>query len=342
MKVLARIFRSLLVFLSIPWGVGSAQTDAMKLGPFERTRPRTLSVPMGEETFAEYDALNGSIGLAQQCSEITNSFWVEVEKRGECIRYYSGGWSEDNSTAIVYFPGDAILRNSKAVRFIGKSYLGKSPASITSDMYEWSEKASVPVVFLARPGLYGSSGDHNQRRHKREVDLMNGALDQLKQRYGIKRFILAGQSGGGHIVASLLTQRKDIKAVVISSGLLAVKRVTEIWDRRRSVPGPLLHDIDAFYDPVDEIQLISNTPAPIIWVLSDPEDLVIPFSTQLFYVRKLKAAGFNPYHIYVRAGDRQHHGLYKQAELTSALIAQGKTPRQIMAALQAMDLEQIE
>ncbi len=342
MKFLARLARSILLSLSLPWGVGSAQAEGLKLGPFERTKPRALSVPKGEQHFFEYDALNGAQSSQQQCAEIANSVWVEVDGKGDCIRYYPGGLSGADSIVIVYFPGDAILRNSKAVRFISETYLSKSPASITSDMNSWANQAGVPAIFIARPGLYGSSGDHNQRRYKREIDVMNGALDQLKKRYGIQRFILAGQSGGGHIVASILTQRSDIKAAVISSGLVSVKRVTEVWDRRRSVPGALLHDIDAFYDPVDEIKFIQSNPAPAIWVLSDPEDLVVPFSTQLFYVRKLRAAGFKPYHIYVRAEDRKHHGLYKHAQLTSALIAKGNTPRQIIAALQAMDLEQVE
>jgi len=342
MKLLARFARSLLACLSISWGTSSAHTEGLKLGPFERTKPRVMSVPVGDQTFDEYDALNGSISSTKQCADIADSFWVDVDGKGDCIRFYSAGWGQQNETAIVYFPGDAILRNTKAVRFIGETYLEKSPASVLAEMRDWNAEAGVPVSLMARPGLYGSSGDHNQRRYKREVDLMDNALDQLKARYSIRRFILAGQSGGGHIVASLLNRRTDIEAAVISSGLLAVKRVTEIWDRRRSVPGALLHDIDAFLDPIDGVQSISKDPPPAIWILSDPEDQVIPFSTQLFYVRKLKAAGFRPYHIYARSEDRQHHGLFRQAQLTSSLIARGQAPRQIIEALQAMDLERIE
>jgi dienelactone hydrolase len=46
---------------------------------------------------------------------------------------------------------------------------------------------------------------------------INAALDVLKQQWSIKEFVIAGQSGGGHVTASLLTMRNDIVCAVPTS-----------------------------------------------------------------------------------------------------------------------------
>ncbi len=264
------LIRSALVFLSLPWGLNDALSADPRLGPFEKPRPRPLTVPLGNETFDRYEALNGSFSSPQQCESIPGALWIDADGKGECIRYYPQGLQASNALVLVYFGGDVILRTPKAVRFVSGLYAAQSPQSIGADMAAWSEQAREPVVFLARPGIYGSSGDHNLRRTPREVALMNGALDALKARFDVKAFILAGQSGGGHIAASLVNRRDDIAAVFISSGLLSVKRVMRAWENRRSIPGRLLYDAAAFYDPIEDIANIRRGPPPEIYVVSDP------------------------------------------------------------------------
>lgn len=344
MKTLKYLLHSLLVFLSIPWGVGSAQTAGLKLGPFEKTRPREMSVPQVDETFSEYDALHGSASTPEQCAGIPGAFWIGTNGEGVCIRTYSAGLpaAQPTSKAIVYLHGDAILRSRRAVRTIGLSYLRRSPSSVLEDVRSWHEEAGVPVIFVARPGLYGSSGDHNRRRLPEEIDVVDAALDRLRERHGLQSFILTGQSGGGHLAAALVNRRNDVEAAVISSGLLSVSRVMAVWDRRRTIPGWLIQDSDNFYDPIDEIEKIPPGLAGSLYILSDPEDHVIPFATQLHYVRRLRAAGLEPHHFYVTADDPNRHGLYSQARQTASMIAKGASPRDVLQRLQAFELERLD
>lgn len=338
-----RIVRWILLALAIPGASQSALADAPRLGPFELPKPRELTVFRDDETFSPYEALNGSLTSPEACAAVPHGLWIEVDGKGDCIRYYpqalNGG---ENKTALVYFGGDVMLRNSKGVRFITDSYIRQSPATIAAEMTDWAQQAGHPVIFMARPGIYGSSGDHNKRRHLREIMLMDRALDLIREKHNISSFILTGHSAGGQIVAGLINRRTDISAVVITSGLVSVKQVSSFWERRRRISGKLLYNSAKFYDPVDEINRIQTDPRPDIYVLSDPEDRTVPFFSQLFYVRRLRAAGFEPHHIYVQATDRQRHILAYHGRLAAALIAQGRSQTEIRRAVHEMELEQFK
>ncbi|MFK3781712.1 alpha/beta hydrolase family protein [Agrobacterium sp. NPDC089420] len=337
------IARWILLALAIPGASQSALADAPRLGPFELPKPSELSVFLNDQAFSPYEALNGSFTSAEGCAAIPNGLWIEMDGKGDCIRYYPQALADgENQTVLVYFGGDVMLRNSKGVRFITDSYVRQSPASIATEMAEWAQKAGHPVIFMARPGIYGSSGDHNNRRHLHEITLMNRALDLIREKHKISSFILTGHSAGGQIVAGLMNKRRDISAAIITSGLVSVKQVSAFWERRRRLPGKLLYNAAAFYDPIDEIDRIQTDPRPDIYFLSDPEDRAVPFFSQLFYVRRLRAAGFEPHHIYVQATDRQRHILAYHGRLAAALVAQGRSQVEIRRAVHEMELEQFK
>jgi hypothetical protein len=212
-----------------PGASQSALADAPRLGPFERPKPRELTIFRDDQAFNPFEALNGSYASAASCATVPHGLWIEIDGKGDCIRYYPQALAEgENRTVLVYFGGDVMLRNSKGVRFITDSYLRQSPATIAAEMADWARQAGRPAIFMARPGIYGSSGYHNKRRHPREIVLMDRALDQIKQEHKIPTFILVGHSPGGQIVAGLLNRRSDVSAAVISSGLVSVSRYQPI------------------------------------------------------------------------------------------------------------------
>lgn len=335
--------RGLFVVAGIPVFGGSGLADQPTLGPFEKPRPRELAVPTGDQPFDAAEALNGSFSSPEHCALVPGGLWVEIDGKGDCIRYYAHGLSVDgNASSLVYFSGDIMLRTAKGVRYVTPSYLSLSPSAIRSDMAEWSAEAGLPAIYLARPGIYGSSGDHNERRNTREIAVMNRALDMMKERYRISSFILTGHSAGGQIAAALLNMRTDIRAAVITSGLVSVKQVTSHWENRREIPGRMLYDASSFYDPVDEIDQIPKDPKPQIYMISDPEDRVVPFYSQLYYVRRLRSAGFDPHHIYAHAPGIRRHLLVGHGRRAAALVAQGRAAADIRRALHELDLEQFD
>lgn len=315
--------------------VGQAQAalaQRLELPAGAPTTPRELAIPRAGEPFDPYEALHGSRSSPAQCLTVPDGFWVEFDGKGDCIRAYSHGLnSAENPVVLVYFSGDVMLKTRTAVRFIAPGYERRSPDGLQRDMARWSREAGRPTIFLARPGMYGSSGDHNARRELREVMLMDRALNAIKNRYGVSRFILAGQSGGGQIAAALLNRRHDISAAALSSALLSVREVTRHWDKRRTVQST---NIQALHDPIDHVGRIPTQPRPSIVVLSDREDRIVPYESQLAYVRRLQATGFEPLHVLMTAADKTRHGLARHGQRAAAMMARGEPTATIRAELE--------
>lgn len=319
--------------------VSSASAERLELPSAAPVAPKELAVPRAGERFEPYEALHGSFSSPAHCNGDSGGFWIEVDRKGDCLRTYAQGLSAaDNPTVLVYFSGDVLLKTKEGVRFVGAGYERQSPERIERDMARWSERAGIPAIFVARPGLFGSSGDHNQRREPREVMLMERALDAIKRRHRVSTFILVGQSGGGHIAASLLNRRRDVSAVVLSSALLSVREVTDHWNKRRTVQS----DGAALYDPIDHLAGIRRDPRPLILVLSDPQDRIVPYPSQLTYVRRLQAAGFEPQHILLSAADKSHHALARHGRRAAELIARGEQIGAIRAALEGASAQPAE
>lgn len=117
----------------------------------------------------------------------------------------------------------------------------------------WAIALGHPYILLARPGTFGSTGDHRLRRSRREVALIDAALDQIKARHGIARLVVAGTSGGGHLAAALLSRRDDISCAVITSGVVAVK----MRARLRGWPAGAITRADTI-DPIDEVASLAR------------------------------------------------------------------------------------
>ncbi|MBB3912739.1 alpha/beta hydrolase family protein [Sphingomonas desiccabilis] len=319
------------LFLSLP-----AETPMPpRLMPNEVQRPAALRIPRGRQTFDAREALNGATATRRRCTEVPDAYWVPIPGGGACIRTYPAANRSGGGTMLVYLPGDVLLRGRGGVRLIAGSYARRSPADIRQEMTGWSRNGGVPAIFIARPGLYGSSGNHGARRRIDEVRLVDGALDRIKARYRVSRFILAGQSGGGHLVAALVNRRRDIAAAFIGSGLVSAVEVMRAYQaRRRRDAGPV-EDPNAVYDPIGHVGEIAG-PGPDIFVLSDPGDRIVPFLSQRHYVERLRSAGRHPTHILLRGEGRSRHLLAEPMKAGAALYARGEDAAAISAALRAM------
>ncbi|MDH4989322.1 alpha/beta hydrolase [Aquamicrobium lusatiense] len=309
---------------------------------YGKAQPRLLTVTQGAEPFSAHDALHGSWSTPEQSPAIPNSLWVEIDGAAECIRYYPSGLRDsDNRVALVFLSGDVVLRTPLGIRYTGPTYARQTPDHLTGLMAEWSADAGAAAIYLARPGIFGSSGDHEKRRLPYEIDLMDRSLDLLKEKHRIGRFILVGQSGGAQIAAALLNRRRDITASVMTSGLLSVHQTVSRWRRFRPVPGGAVHPVEALCDPMQDISRIPRRPAPTIILISDPRDAAVPLHSQLQYLRKLVAEGLKPHHIYAHAQGPKRHNLGLHGRKAAALIARGADIRQIRQALVDLDLDNL-
>ena len=125
-----------------------------------------------------------------------------------------------------------------------------------------------------------------QRRRAAESVLVSRALDLLKVRLGIGEFALAGQSGGGHLTASLLTLRNDIVCAVPTSAPSS--------PRVRWLARGLKRDTTGYrdsYEPSEHLRRDRVHERLRVFVLGDPLDANVIWPSQTILATKLKEAG---------------------------------------------------
>jgi len=190
----------------------------------------------------------------------------------------------------------------------------------------------VPYVFLARPGIYGSSGDHRQRRRSAESRLVSAAIDLIKQRHGIETLGVAGQSGGGHVVASLLTMRSDIRCAVAASSVSSPRMRWTLRGRSRDMTGYT----DSF-EPIEHLQAGTGHPQLRVFVLGDPQDTNTPWPSQVVLADRLKERQVAVEVIEGEGTGPENHNLSGSSTLIGALCMKGTpTPAILQRARQGL------
>ena len=86
--------------------------------------------------------------------------------------------------------------------------------------------------------------------------MVNAAIDLLKARLGITEVVLAGQSGGGTLVANIVPRRSDVKCAVMGSGAVALLQfasrfvapdVYEKWEDPVQIARQIVNVSTSFY-----------------------------------------------------------------------------------------------
>jgi pimeloyl-ACP methyl ester carboxylesterase len=268
----------------------------------------------GEPAFSSEDLLRGVPADPDRRSQ-PGWIWVEAEGRPESMRFYGALGGRPGACPLIFLEGDVIRQGN---RFNGDAvatdrYSRMTPFLMQAEAEQLSSVLGRPFVNLARPGAYGSSGDHGQRRREREVALVDQALDQLKEAFGWRRLDLAGQSGGGHLVAAIMARRSDVNRAVIASGNVAVRKRNREYGR----------DVDATgyadsVDPIDTVSAVAKNPPRRIIVLTDPLDAVVSADVQGAYVHALRGVGVTVEQRLLPAIDPRHHVLRFEAILAAS------------------------
>ena len=274
--------------------------------------------------FSAAEVVSGVRMTEAQCEALGNrAVWVVVDSQGECVRYYLAEWGP-GTDALLYLHDDVVTVNGRGEAKAQESYLRLTPASMQSGSFGWSRQLRIPYLFLGRPGTFGSSGDHAKRRTSQEIELVSAALDAIKARHHYGRFHIAAFGEGAHTAAALLARRTD--CVALASGLLSVRgRLAELG---------LSKDVTGDKNPVDPIALIdkvANRPDLRIFVLTDPDDVVISARSQGLYVKRAVAAGLTLRQIFVAATDPYAHVLSSEARKIAADCAKGVSNDEIVA-----------
>jgi hypothetical protein len=278
-------------------------------------RPRSagseVPISLGDEDFSGEALVRGVSATAQQCESVPASVWVRTASGdAECIRYWTAGLSpgKTNARMLVYLTGDQLAFDQPEA-----GYVNRSPKLIQTLVDGMASRAGVPVMLLSRPGTFGSSGDHKQRRRHLEPQLISAALDVVKARHGISELVLVGLSGGGHTVASLLGWRSDIVCAVPTSSVSSPRLRWEGMGRTTDLTG-----YADSYEPVDHLKRDVMHPKLRVFILGDPRDSNVRWSTQTPLAIRLKELGANVEVLTGEGSDSQRHALGESGRLIGA------------------------
>jgi len=217
------------------------------------------------------------------CERVDNAVWASTRGYGEeCLRYWAAGFGGKPVTrALVFFHGDLLSETG-----VSPLYLNASMAKLQRMAEDTARQLDAPYVFFGRPGTYGSSGEHRQRRRLAESMLISAGLDQLKARLQVREWVIAGLSGGGHVTAALLTQRADIVCAVPTSAPSS--------PRMRWLVRGMTRDDTGYadsYEPTEHLQGVRMHPQLRVFVLGDPNDSNVFWPSQTILADKLKENG---------------------------------------------------
>lgn len=260
--------------------------------------------------FSEAAIRRGVKATRAQCEKVENAVWVSTPDHGEeCLKYWTAGFPGTTAgRAVVFFHGDVWVGPGKTSR----AYLRTSEWSIQRDAEKWARRIEAPYVFFGRPGAFGSSGDHMQRRREGESVLISAALDQIKDRLKIREFVIAGQSGGGHVTSALLARRADIVCAVPTSAPSS--------PRVRWLTKGLKKDTTGFgdsYEPTDHLRAGRAHEQLRVFVLGDPADANVVWPSQTVMADKLKAIGMRVEILHGNGTGPDSHSLSDSARIVA-------------------------
>ncbi|MBI5165921.1 MAG: hypothetical protein HY985_18730 [Magnetospirillum sp.] len=275
------------------------------------------------DTFDPAVMSTGTAGRPEQCTDSEHDAWVVVDGIGECLRYWHGGsLAAGSQDVVIWLHGDLLETRYSRVLGLTVHPIGGAAGSAAEQQARARRRAEaygLPFVYLGRPGAMGSTGQHGAYRRKREHQLVNAALDVIGQRYGIARFHLAGHSGGGHVVASLLPLRRDIGCVVLSSGALALKMMHSLRGIGGRMPG-----LEDMHDPYETIAGIPRPSDLRIFVVGDRRDRIVPHFSQRLYYEGLRARGLDASLAEVEGEPPDYHSSGPPVERMIAACAKGQ------------------
>src|ERR1700722_6967822 len=175
-------------------------------------------------TWTKQGMLAGATTGQQNCSMHAH-VWVVDEQNGFCIRFFRNEIAFTKGPAILFFGGDFLgsdwdgtghpIRPIFAGNVDGAALFAVSNEFVRRPM-------RLPFIYISRPGVTGSSGDQKTKFQPQESRIANAVIEALKSRFGIKKLVLAGQSGGAALVANILPKRSDVKCAVMGSGAVAL------------------------------------------------------------------------------------------------------------------------
>ena len=274
--------------------------------------------------FSESTILHGVKATQTQCAAAANTVWAATAHSGaECLKYWKGGFGDQPvKRAIVFFHGDVFVGVGKT----SKNYLELTNAKLQTFADGWAKKLGTPYIYMGRPGTHGSSGDHMQRRRIDESEIISAALDALKKRHGIEEWVAAGQSGGGHVTSSLITERSDIICAIPTSAPSSPRIRWEMMGRTKDTT-----NYADSYEPWKFVVKEKTNPKLRVFVLGNPNDKNVFWASQTVMADALQKAQIPVQVLQGEGSGPDAHGLENSSRIVAGWCAKDVGTEEVVA-----------
>lgn len=305
------------MFLVVPFAATAA----------ERARQRPIQ---------HYETVLTSEAISRgPCESKPGRVFVAHALGSECIAYYVVGASTNPSQTIFVLDGDVPPADAATPGKLDE-YLKR----IRQFLDQRARVHGVRYVFVARPGVFGSSGNHGGAKRAPEIETINAAVDEIKARLKLERINLAGQSGGSTVAAGLLALgRKDVACAALASGGFDMPDIVTRARAKARQGGDADREkqqlSEYFFDVLGATSRVVQSPDRKIYVLADPKDQRTPFDQQKRYAETLQAAGHSAIVLSANGRGKENHGLTHMAIEISGLCTAGKPEATIRRVISA-------
>ena len=279
----------------------------------------------GEATLGGPDAL---AGVQSACEIDGRHVWVAVEGRGECIAFYATSGIEGAGKAVLYFEGDippSYRRDAEK--------LGGHLKSMRQALEILAKTHRIPYALVARPGTFGSTGSHGDRRKDREALVMREAVAAIQRLHGLKELSLAGQSGGATLAGALLTLGlPGVRCAAPASGGFDLVAMLDWHAQKQGLVGSHREhpaSLAGSFDVIDRVGGIIHDPRRRIYVIGDQADKVTPFHQQRRFAEALRMRGHHAEIIEAVGSGPERHGLALTSLRIAGLCASGASDEEI-------------
>lgn len=266
------------------------------------------------------------------CETEPGRVFVKHKLGTACIAYFTTSGHDSARRAIVFMDGDIAIE-----KYADQAALAADNQKRRIALQSNADRLKVRFIILSRMGVDGSSGNHGERRKPDEMYAMNAAIDALKTRLGFDEVVLAGQSGGSTIAASLLTLgRKDVTCAVLGSGAYALADLVHASIVKSGAKVTRQVVDRTVYDPSKKTAGIAKDAARRIFLLADNADERTPYDQQLAFTKDIARQGHHARLAPILATGDLHHGATPYTLPIAAMCARDMQDGQIATAIGKM------
>jgi len=202
----------------------------------------------------------------------------------------------------------------------------------------------VPIILLARPGRFGSTGDHRLRHGEVEYRHVGQAIEKLVAGFKLRKVALVGGSGGSSaIMGALSLGMKAGNCILAASGGYEHPEQLKAKLREYEAVGRVLDKGQkedwqkALFSHRKAVTGISRDISRRIFLIGDTIDPYTPFAQQLRYAQLLQVTGHNVRMIEARSRRGDDHSFTYESLRAAASCLSGESDSRIVRLLGGID-----